>query len=157
MRIYPVLLVIFLAITALPSFAETRQERLKVASEYLEATLADVDMQALIEQMWKPVVQNIEKSGKKLSDEKISSIRTLYSGTFTEPMFELMRGQKEIMADTFSLTEIIALKEFYISPVGRSVMKKLPQLIGSQQPAIMKMVQAKIPAVIEKIEIIIAE
>jgi hypothetical protein len=124
----------------LPALAETREERLVAASEYVELALAGFDMAAVIESMYQPILQQVAAGGQTLTDDQVQKIRTLYLDTFTDPMLALMRDQTEIMADLMTLAEITALRDFYATPEGKSVMAKLPQLTAAQQPGVMKLI-----------------
>lgn len=141
--------------TPFMAISETREERVEAAKGYVEMSLQDLDMKALIQTMWKPVVQMIESQGKEVSAEKQEQIDALYQEAFTVPMYETMRGQTEIMADLFTLDEIQALADFYATEHGRATMTKLPQLLEAQQPEIMKMVQTEMGSLMPKIIAII--
>ncbi len=133
------LLAVLMAIP-LPALAETREERVAAAEQYVELALQGFDMSAIIETMYQPVLQQVAAGGQTLSDAQVAQIRTLYLDTFTDPMTKLMRDQSQIMADLMTLGEITALRDFYATPEGRSVMAKLPQLTAAQQPGVMKLV-----------------
>jgi hypothetical protein len=122
------------------ALAETREERVAVAEEYVELALAGFDMAAVIETMYQPILQQVAAGGQVLDDGQLQAIRQLYLDTFTEPMLTLMRDQSEIMADIMTLGEITALRDFYATPEGKSVMAKLPQLTAAQQPGVMALV-----------------
>ena len=124
----------------LPALAETREDRVAAAEEYVELALQGFDMSAIIETMYQPVLQQVAAGGQTLSDAQIAQIRTLYLDTFTNPMTTLMRDQAQIMADLMTLGEITALRDFYATPEGRSVMAKLPQLTAAQQPGVMQLI-----------------
>ena len=124
----------------LPALAETREERVAAAEEYVELALQGFDMSAIIETMYQPVLQQVAAGGQSLSDAQVAQIRTLYLDTFTDPMTTLMRDQAQIMADLMTLGEITALRDFYATPEGRSVMAKLPQLTAAQQPGVMQLI-----------------
>ena len=124
----------------LPALAETREERVAAAEEYVELALQGFDMSAIIETMYQPVLQQVAAGGQTLSDAQVAQIRTLYLDTFTNPMTTLMRDQAQIMADLMTLGEITALRDFYATPEGRSVMAKLPQLTAAQQPGVMQLI-----------------
>ena len=124
----------------LPALAETREERVAVAKDYVELALAGFDMAAVIETMYQPILQQVAAGGQTLSDDQVAQIRRLYLDTFTQPMTDLMRDQAEIMADLMTLAEITALRDFYATPEGKSVMAKLPQLTAAQQPGLMQLV-----------------
>lgn len=150
----PLLLAALLALP-LPVLAETREEREAVASEYVELALQGFDMTAMIETMYQPILQQVAAGGQTLSDEQVGKIRQLYLDTFTQPMAKLMRDQAGIMADMFTLAEITALRDFYATPEGRSVMAKLPQLTAAQQPGMMALINDQMQGLMPKVLAII--
>jgi hypothetical protein len=127
---------------ALPvsALAETREERVAAAAEYVELALQGFDMTAMIETMYQPILQQVAAGGQTLSDEQVAQIRQLYLDTFTEPLTSIMRDQAGIMADMMTLAEITALRDFYATPEGKSAMAKLPQLTAAQQPGIIALI-----------------
>ncbi|NJM84293.1 MAG: DUF2059 domain-containing protein [Tabrizicola sp.] len=139
----------------LQAMAETREERLTVAEDYVTLALQDFDMAAVIDTMWAPIVQQVEAAGQTVSSEQRDKIRALYMETFEAPMTGLMKEQATIMADVMTLAEITALRDFYKTPEGRSVMVKLPQLMQAQQPGVMKLVNETMPVVMPKVLAII--
>jgi uncharacterized protein len=70
-------------------------------------------------------------------------------------MFALMRDQSEIMADIMTLAEITALRDFYATPEGKSVMAKLPQLTAAQQPGIIDLVNGRMETLMPEVLAII--
>jgi hypothetical protein len=124
----------------LPALAETREERVAAAAEYVELALQGFDMPAMIETMYQPIIQQVEAGGQTLTEDQVAQIRQLYLDTFTDPLNKLMRDQAGIMADMMTLAEITALRDFYATPEGKSVMAKLPQLTAAQQPGIMALI-----------------
>lgn len=146
-----------LSSTAIPALAEEREDRLAVANDYITATMNDLDMPALIRQMWAPVVDQLEASGTVVSDGAREKIDALYQETFTAPMQTMMMAQDQIMADVMTLEEITALRDFYRTDAGRSVMKKLPDILAAQQPLIIGLVQEKLPIILPEIQKIIKE
>lgn len=146
----PLLLAALLALP-LPAFAETREERLTVAAEYVELALQGFDMPAMIETMYQPILQQVAVGGQTLSEDQVAQIRTLYLDTFTEPLTALMRDQAGIMADMMTLAELTALRDFYATPEGRSVMAKLPQLTAAQQPGIIALINGRMDGLMPKV------
>ena len=124
----------------LPALAETREDRVAAAAEYVELALDGFDMAAVIETMYQPILQQVAQGGQTLTEAQVGEIRQLYLDTFTDPMTALMRDQAQIMADIMTLGEITALRDFYATPEGRSVMAKLPQLTAAQQPGVMQLI-----------------
>jgi hypothetical protein len=139
----------------LPALAETREERVAAAAEYVELALDGFDMAAVIETMYQPLLQQVAAGGQTLTETQLAEIRTLYLDTFTDPMNALMRDQAEIMADIMTLGEITALRDFYATPEGKSVMAKLPQLTAAQQPGVMALVNDKMEGLMPQVLAII--
>jgi hypothetical protein len=135
----------------LPAFSETREERVVVAREYVELALQGFDMAAMIETMYQPVLQQVAAGGQTLSEDQVAQIRQLYLDTFTDPLTALMREQSEIMADMMTLAEITALRDFYGTPEGRSVMAKLPQLTAAQQPGMIDLISTTMEGLMPKV------
>lgn len=148
------LLAILLALP-LAVLAETREERVAVATEYVDLALKGFDIAAVIETMYQPVLQQVAAGGQTLSEDQVAQIRKLYLDTFSEPMTTLMRDQSQIMADLMTLAEITALRDFYATPEGRSVMAKLPQLTAAQQPGVMQLINDNMGALMPQVLAII--
>ena len=127
----------------LPALAETREERVAVATEYVELALQSFDMKAIINSLSQPILQQVAAAGQTLTDEQMAQIDKLYSDTFAEPMMALMREQSGLMADIMTMEEITALRDFYSTPEGRSAMAKLPQLTAAQQPGLSTLIADK--------------
>jgi hypothetical protein len=153
----PLIRLSLLALLALPlpALAETRDERVAVATEYVDLALQGFDMAAVIETMYQPILQQVAAGGQTLSEDQIAQIRQLYMDTFTEPMTTLMRDQAQIMADMMTLGEITALRDFYATPEGRSVLAKLPQLTAAQQPGVMALINDKMSGLMPQVLAII--
>jgi hypothetical protein len=146
----PLILAVLIALP-LPALAETREERVAVATEYVDLALQGFDMAAVIENMYQPILQQVAAGGQTLSDDQVAQIRQLYLNTFTEPMTALMRDQAQIMADMMTLGEITALRDFYATPEGRSVLAKLPQLTAAQQPGVMALINDKMTGLMPQV------
>jgi hypothetical protein len=144
-----------LVLLSFPAGAETREERVAVASEYVELALQGFDMNAMIETMYLPILQQVAAGGQALSEDQVAQIRQLYLDTFTEPLTGLMRDQADIMADMMTLSEITALRDFYATPDGRSVMAKLPQLTAAQQPGILALIEERMAPLMPQVLAII--
>lgn len=146
----PLILAALIAMS-LPAQAETREERIAAADEYVTMALADFDLAAVIDTMWQPIVQQAEAAGQPVTADQRDQIKALYVETFTGPMTALMQEQSAIMADVMTLAEITALRDFYATPEGRSAMAKLPQLTAAQQPGVMKLVNDKVTGLMPQV------
>ncbi|MCB1396367.1 MAG: DUF2059 domain-containing protein [Rhodobacter sp.] len=143
---------------ATPAFAQstdTYDARLAAARSYIDATLRDLDVAELVRTMYRPVIDQLAASGMQLTQSQIDRIEALYLAEMTQPLLDILNQQDRVMADLFTLEEIRTLAAFYDTPVGRSVMQKLPRVVEAQQPAILGMVQGTMPRLIPQIQAII--
>lgn len=137
----------------LPAHAETdREARLGVAQDYVEASMADMDIQEFIRQLWQPMVQQMAASRQPLRPGQIADLERLFSDELTGPLTDVMHRQDEILADLLTLEELTALRDFYTSEHGGAVMRKMPQLAQVQQPMISAVLQEAMPDMMPKIE-----
>lgn len=135
----------------LPALAETREERVAAANDYVNLALDGFDLSGMIETMYQPILQQVAAGGATLTDEQVAKIRQLYLDTFTDPLTKLLHDQSEIMADMMTLGEITALRDFYATPEGKSVMAKLPQLTAAQQPGMMALINDKMTGLMPQV------
>lgn len=149
-RILPALLLS--ALTAFPALAETREERLALANEYVTASLADLDVDRVIKQMYQPILAQVAAGGTTPTEEQVTQVHDLYIAKVKPPLLEVMQAQGEIMADTLTMAEITALRDFHQTPEGRSVMAKLPLIMEQQQPQIMAVMQQIMPQIIPEVQ-----
>ena len=85
---------------ALPAHAETdREARLAVARDYVEASMADMNIQEFIRQIWQPMVQQMAANRQALSPAQVADIEALFSEELTAPLTEVMRRQDENLAE----------------------------------------------------------
>lgn len=140
---------------ALPAHAQSdREARLAVARDYVEASMADMDIQEFIRQLWQPMVRQMANTRQALSPAQVDEIETLFSEELTGPLTEVMRRQDEVLADLLTLEELVALRDFYTSEHGGAVMRKMPQLAQAQQPMITAVLQDAMPRMMPRIEAI---
>ncbi|ALI54449.1 DUF2059 domain-containing protein [Celeribacter marinus] len=149
---FPAFAIAVSLVAACPAASETREERLAVATEYNDLAIADMDMGRVISQMYLPILTQIRTSGRTVTEAQEADIQDLYMEAFEQPMYEVMGETSGIMADMFTLDEIVALRDFYKTAEGRAVMVKMPDMIGAQQPMIIEMVTAKMPSVMEQLQ-----
>ncbi len=141
-----------LCLPPLAAYADAgRDARLTVAQAYIAATLEDLDVAELVRTMYRPLLAQVRAGGVEVSEAQEAAIEELYLENMAEPMVEIMRAQDEIMADLFTLTEIEELYAFYMTPAGRSVMLKLPQLAEAQMPMTMELVESRMEVILPKL------
>lgn len=157
MRLFPTLAAAILPalILSTPLRADDYADRVAVAKEVAEVSLAAIDLDALIATMWKPITDQAAARGTPLSEAQKSEINALYLETFRGPMTDLMLGQDALMAELMTMEELVALRDFYSTDAGRSVMSKLPKVMEAQQPQIMQLIQSTMPVLLPKVMAVI--
>ena len=147
----PVILAAAIALMPGLSLAETRDDRLAAARSYLEMTMADLDVDRMIRQMYQPLLQQLAARGTTATAPQIAELDALYMSNLKQPLLDVMQAQDEIMADLMTLEEIQAIAAFYATPAGRAVMRKLPEMMERQQPQIMTLMQQTMPRVMPEV------
>lgn len=72
-----------------------------------------MNLKTLVQQMWLPIAQQVEAdTGSPLNSLQLEKLDTLYQDTFYDKMYDLLFQQDKIVADIFSLEEIIASTGF---------------------------------------------
>lgn len=134
-----------------------RDARLALAQDYVNATIEDLDVSAMVRTMYQPVLDQVRASGQVISEEQVEKVGALYLEHMAAPLVDLMRGQADIMADLFTMQEIEDLYAFYQTPTGRAIMQKLPELTAAQMPMINDMVMGSMgtmmPALMEILDL----
>lgn len=145
--------IMFLSSSLIPpaAYADDQAEKLKVAQEYLETSIADMDMTAVIDTIWPPLIANAESGGTKVDDAQKSEVRKIFQDALNEPMKQTLLSQAATIADVFTLDELTALRDFYLTDVGRSAMKKFPKLMEVQQPVMMEFVNRTMVDIMPKV------
>lgn len=156
MRRLPLAAALFLGLSLPLAAQDTYAARLAAANSYVTQSIVDLDLEALVRAMYAPVLDQVRANGVRLSQAQINEIDALYMQIMLEPLRQIMLQQDRVMADLFTLEEINALLAFYTSPVGRSVMTKMPQLMQAQQPAVMAMVQSSMATLLPRLQAILA-
>jgi hypothetical protein len=139
------------ATLATGALADTRDARLAAARAYVEMSAADIDIDGMMRAMYRPVLDQLAGQGINPGPNQIDEIHALYTEIMAQPLLDIMRAQDEIMADLLTLEEIEALASFYATPLGRSVMTKLPQMIEAQQPQIMGLLETTMPVLVPRL------
>ena len=78
-------------------------------------------------------------------EEKRTRLRTIARPMFLNVMEASLKDLDQTLVQIFTLEELKALDTFYISPVGRSVMRKMPQYLAAIIPAIQNGIQSALP------------
>lgn len=135
-----------------PVQAETREERIAAAREYIAVSQSETQIQQMAEVSARPMLDVIQQQQPELFAEKGDTLAGIVQEFFRNEMATVMANQDELLADVFTLTELNALTEFYSTDAGRSAMEKMPQFLEAIQPQMMTMIQQKMPELFRQLE-----
>ncbi|KEO60684.1 DUF2059 domain-containing protein [Thioclava indica] len=133
----------------------TYEQREVAAKPYAELAVKEMNIPKMVSTMWQPFVGLAAKKGHPLDDKQKAALDALYQKTFDGPMRDAMLNENQVIAKAFTMQEIQAMNAFYTSPIGRSILTKMPQVMTAIQPEISAMVQKTMPKIMPEIKAII--
>ena len=107
------------------SFADEHSDKMVAAEKYLEISNIDEMMSGMLEEF--------KKNPQVRGNEKVMDIA--FKAYDMEAVKEAM---KEAMAKRFTLEEMNMLNEFYATPQGQSILKKMPAYMSDVMPLMQK-------------------
>jgi hypothetical protein len=116
----------------------TDAERLAVAQNYIDMTLEDMSAESMARAAAGPVVRQIRLTDPTVTEEQIRQIELLVGAEMAAINREIVATTAPDLAAIMTLEELTALRDFYASDVGRSVMLKMPQYLRAYQPRVME-------------------
>lgn len=121
---------------------------LTAARHYYGSPAIKAGMLSVADNVERSMLNFIAKENPSLSQAQLAQIQTITRNALNE-RFDLMSEMTMVAAlDTLTTQEIVAVDQFYSSPVGSSVLSKMPQ-IAARMPSIM---QAIMPGYIAEIK-----
>ena len=107
------------------------------ARHYYMQPAVKAGLVAVVDNMDKAMTGLVAQQNPSLSPQQQDKIRQIV-GDVTKERFNLILEMSMISAlDTFSTDELVALDTFYSSPMGASILSKMPQL-SRRLPAMMQ-------------------
>lgn len=144
------LIIILTTITAKAQSADP--ERLALARAYLENVQNEATIKELIKNSSEPFLERIRATQPIVYSEKEDKIRELTESILLSVAKEVNEGMDLIVATTFSLDEIKALKEFSDSDIGKSVLAKMPELGVAIQPKMQSAMTRALPELFQSLQ-----
>lgn len=139
--------------TAANAAAKTEQpsdafeKRRAVAADYVKLYLEHADLPGVSFRVMQPMLQQIAKTQPDLWKEKKAQLTGIAVSSFAKALHDALAGLDVEMAKTFTLKELTALRDFYSSPAGRSVMTKMPGFMRKAVPAAMDKAMGKMAGI----------
>jgi hypothetical protein len=123
----------------------------QAAREYAK-TVGMVDMmQKSIPQMRAGLTTQVKAKNPRIDENQLNLFfDAFFKSAFVENGPVLERATLLLVLDTLSKDEIVALNKFYSSPIGRSVLVKMPQFMGRMPEVIQVMQEYVLPRALER-------
>ena len=126
--------------------------RKAVAAEYVALYLETTDLSALATQSMQPLLTQIAANQPELWKEKSQRLTAIAIGSFTGALGRALSSIDGEMAGVFTLAELVALRDFYSSPEGRSVMAKMPAFMQQIMPRVMQQAMSSVGDILAGLE-----
>ncbi|MDR3462875.1 MAG: DUF2059 domain-containing protein [Beijerinckiaceae bacterium] len=111
----------------------------KAARHYYGSPALKAGLVAVIDNVQKSMTGFVSKQNPSLSAEQLAKIQTIVRDSMNERLDLILEMSMVVALDTMTTPEIVALDQFYSSPLGSSIIAKLPQ-IAARMPSIMQAV-----------------
>lgn len=103
------------------------------AARTYQRTLGMTDQVAKSLPMWAAAVERqVKQQNPTLNEAQVSEFVDVFHGAFVDDSKLLEQAAVLIVLEVFDKDEIVALNQFYQSPVGQRIGAKMPQLLGKK-------------------------
>lgn len=146
----PILATLACALVPLPAVALDRDDRRAAARHYLERAAEDDRILHIAYASADQMVRAVALERPDLPAGAMMTIRALFTEDMLGVIAEVMREQRETLADLLTLEELEALNAFHDTDAGRSVIRKLFGFSTDQETLIRDTMQARMPALVDR-------
>lgn len=122
--------------------AEIPAVKLALIKRLDQAMDFDSLMKQMFEQMAPALTQSVRQATPKMNDEQAKAFAGVMSTVMTKYTVQMKAKMFDAYARVYSEDELRSMVEFYESPNGQSILKKMPQVMAEYMPS----VQAMMPA-----------
>ncbi|PZQ51565.1 MAG: hypothetical protein DI556_05260 [Rhodovulum sulfidophilum] len=130
---------------------DATEAKLRLAREYIGYSMEALGSDAIVAQMSEPILRQIQSRQPALWAAKSTVLTPIVQDAMGASLREAMLGTDVAMADSFTLAELTALRDFYASPNGRSVMGKMPGFMGQVMPGVMERTSRDLAPMLERL------
>ena len=117
---------------------EAFEARRLVAAEYISLANKTMDFTAMAQAVMPPLMASLKKANPDIQADQEKLAQTMIVEHLSKMLADSMQGLDTSMAEAFSLTELEALRDFYASAEGQSVMSKMPAFMSQNMPRILQ-------------------
>ncbi len=140
------MLVLALMWTAMPAWAGEKEKA--AALELVKMVVPRDTYEQMMEQMTAAMSEQFRKAGEKLPADFDKKIQAAVNDVMSYD--DVLSWTAEIYAARFSVEELKDIEKFYRTPVGKKVMKLLPELSAEIGKKIAAILPERMPAALKK-------
>lgn len=142
------LLLAFVALAA-TSFAQDKSANLALAREVMAAMKADAMIDGMMAQMKQLAMQSAVVPAEATPEQrqKAEKLQADIMDLSMKSAKTMVAQMDQVYADVYSEAELRAMKAFFLSPEGQSMLAKQPQVMGRVVPLMQKMQQELMPEI----------
>jgi hypothetical protein len=107
------------------------------ARHYYGSPALKAGVVAIVDNIQKSMMGFVSQQNPTLSEEQLAKIQAITRSSMNERLDLILEMSMVVALDTLTTSEIVALDQFYSSPVGSSIVAKMPQ-IAARMPSIMQ-------------------
>ncbi len=113
--------------------------KVALVKRYFAAVHMNTMMTGMMHQMMPAMVAQMRKTHPEMTDAQAQDVSDAVAGSMDDVMTKLAVAMTPVFAETFSTDELTKLDEFYESPVGQSILAKMPMVMQKLTPAMVQM------------------
>lgn len=113
--------------------------KIALTKRYIAAMHMDQMMSGMMHQMIPAMMTQMRKQHPEITDEQMSTATDAVTGAMDDMMPKMTERLTQIYAETFSTEELTKLDAFYESPIGQSILAKIPAATQKMIPMMMEM------------------
>jgi hypothetical protein len=135
-----------LFLTAMPAWAGEKERA--VALELVKMVVPQETYDQMMSQMVSAMSEQFRNAGQKLPPDFDKKIQAAVNDVLSYK--DVLEWTADIYASRFTVEELKDIEKFYRTPVGKKVMKLLPELSGEIGKKIATVIPERMPAALKK-------
>jgi hypothetical protein len=145
----PLSVLLGLVALAATSFAQEKSANLTLAREVMTAMHADTMINGMLAQMKKLALQtaSIPADATPEQRQKAEKLQTQIMELSMNAAKGMIAKMDQVYAEVYSEAELRAMKAFFVSPEGQSMLAKQPQVMARVMPLVQQMQQELMPQI----------
>ena len=112
-------------------------EKVALVKRYFAAIHFEQMMSGIVDQMTPAMMAQMRKTQPNITDAEFQAATEAVSESTNEFLKKVTEASIPVYADIFTVEELTKMDEFYETPVGQSIMAKVPEASQKLMPVVM--------------------